>query len=76
VTMHESAISRMQKEGMTELAAESIRHALGDLDDEAAESLKDITAQKARIQEDELYLAGLDRRRNELRARLAQLEAS
>ena len=76
MTIHESAIARMQKEGMVNLAAETIRIALAQAEEELAESRADVAAELARIREDELYVAQLEQRAAALRARLAQLEVA
>jgi hypothetical protein len=79
MTIHESAIerriARMQKEGMVSLAAETIRRAIADAEDELAQSRKDIDEQLARIDDDERYVAELEQRVAALRARLRQIEA-
>ena len=75
MTIHESAIRRMQDQGMVSLAAETIRRAIADTEKELAESRKDVTAELARIREDELYVAQLEQRLGALRSRLRQLEA-
>jgi len=76
VTIHESALARMQKEGMVNLAAETLRIALAQAEEELAESRADVAAELTRIHEDELYIAQLEQRVAALRARLGQLEAA
>ena len=75
MTMHQSAIDRMKREGMMELAAEAIRHAIDDRTSELADTRADIALHGAR-DGDEAYVARLERELAELHARLTQLEAS
>jgi len=75
MTMHQSAIDRMKREGMVNLAAETVRHAIDDRTSELADTRADIALHGAR-DGDEAYVGRLERELTELRARLAQLEAS
>ncbi|HEX8864014.1 MAG TPA: hypothetical protein VF821_00020 [Lentzea sp.] len=76
MTIHDSAIRRMTNEGMVGLAVETIRRAITDTETEIAESRNDIALERARIDEDELYVRSLEERLTALRARLQQLEAT
>jgi len=75
MTIHQSAIDRMKREGMTQLAAEAVRHAIDDRTSELAASREDIALHGAR-DGDEAYVARLEQELTALQARLAQLEAS
>jgi len=74
VTIHPSAVARMQRD--VPMAADALRRAIADDEEELAESRADIAAELARIREDELYVAQVERRLAARRERLAQLEAS
>ena len=76
MTIHESVIGRMQRDGDVAMAADALRRAIADDEEELAESRLDIATELARIREDELYVAQLERRLAARRERLAQLEAA
>jgi len=74
MTMHQSAIDRMKREGMTQLAAEVITRAIDDREEEIAASRTDIAGERDRLDQDELYVAQLEKEVAALRARLQQLQ--